>query len=78
LREEAAKLTDLQSTTLKNSSSHTHKMKQCAKGISEICIDSYGDIFTCDAFLAYERSVRQGFAFDNIHHPSFDPEKYRK
>lgn len=69
---------DLQSTTLKRSESHTHTMKRCAKGNSEICIDSYADIYTCDAFLAYDPEVRKDFAFDSLRNPYFDAIKFRK
>ena len=68
----------LESTTLKWSQSHTHTMKRCAKWVSEICIDSYGNILTCDAFLAYEPEIRKQFAFDNLGEGHFDTEKFRK
>lgn len=68
----------LESTTLKKSGSHTHTMKRCAKWISEICIDSYGNILTCDAFLAYSPDIRKSFAFDSLEKPGFDREKFRK
>ncbi|GAB0175093.1 MAG: hypothetical protein HHAS10_09720 [Candidatus Altimarinota bacterium] len=78
LRKNLENFPGLESTTLKKSGSHTHTMKRCAKGISEICIDSYGNILTCDAFLAYSPDIRKSFAFDSLEKPGFDREKFRK
>jgi sulfatase maturation enzyme AslB (radical SAM superfamily) len=36
----------------------------CAKGRSEICIDSYGKVFVCDAFLAFPYPKRAEYAHD--------------
>lgn len=55
----------------------TPKKTRCAKWTSEIFIDSYGDIFVCDAFLAFPHEKRTQFSHDNIHLPRFDNWKYR-
>lgn len=65
------------SSILKKSESVTHKMKRCAKGESEICIDGYGNVLVCDAFLAYDPQKRKSiYAHDNIFTPAFNQEKF--
>jgi len=64
------------SSTLKNTDSETYKMKKCAKGDSEICIDGYGNILVCDAFLAYSPEERSRYAHDSIYIPNFNKEKF--
>lgn len=48
----------------------------CAKGRSEIFIDAYGDIYVCDAFLAYPPEKRKKYAHDNLYNPDFNQERF--
>ena len=50
----------------------------CAKWKSEICIDSYGNIMVCDAFLAYNPEKRKQYAHDNLYTSSFDNKKFQE
>lgn len=71
----------LKSTTFKGSDRDEcdgPTKNSCAKGKSEICIDSYGNILVCDAFLAYEPEKRQKYAHDNLFHASFDAKKFQE
>lgn len=78
LKNRTQNIEDLQSVSLKGSSSSTSKMKQCAKWTSEICIDAYGDVYVCDAFLAYDPKIRKQYAHDNINMPNFLSDIFEK
>lgn len=56
---------NLRSAVLKGSEqSDRTEVIGCAKGRSEICIDSYGKVFVCDAFLAFPYPKRAQYAHD--------------
>jgi sulfatase maturation enzyme AslB (radical SAM superfamily) len=70
---------NLRSAVLKGSEqSDRTEVISCAKGRSEICIDSYGKVFVCDAFLAFPYPKRAQYAHDVLEWGQFDGKKFRE
>lgn len=81
IRDMARGDSDIKSTTLKwteRSECDGPDKKRCAKWFAEICIDSYGHILVCDAFLAYHPDDRKKYAHDNLYESAFNREKFEE
>ncbi len=77
----ASGIENLKSTTLKWSHRNEDdgpRFIWCAKWRSEIFIDSYGEIYVCDAFLAYPYEKRKKYAHDNLFKPNFNQKKFEE
>lgn len=68
---------ELKSATFKGSEcSDKWCTSWCAKWRSEISIDSYWNVFVCDAFLAFPPEKRDYFSHDNIFNENFNLYKF--
>ncbi len=70
---------DINSTTFKYTwTIDKNKQIGCAKGKYEIFIDAYWYVYVCDAFLAFEHTLRTQYAHDHIHTNILNIDKFTK